>query len=98
MKLNSELVKRSMSEIAEPVPEDDLLAHKLSLVLGEHTYFLTEDGLIVVEPVGSNLGIQTGQVFKIAAWDDERLSLVPHEPEPTGVVVALDEGEDENSA
>ena len=92
MKLSSELVERTLNQFdAQAIPENHPVMPQLSSLFGDHTFFLSAQGLSIVEPSGaSNGGGQEGQVIKIAGWQDNaRTSLVPHEPEPTDVVVAL---------
>jgi len=93
MKLNSALVERALNQFeAQAIPEDHPVVAQLSSLFGEHTFFLDGSGLNIVEPNGeSQAGAPTGQVVKLAEWKDaNRTSLVPHEPEPTAVVVVLD--------
>lgn len=88
MKLNSELVDRTLNQIdAQAVPEDGPLFMKLKEIFGDHTFFLDNSGLNIVEPMD---GLQAANVVNLASWDNtERQSLVPHSPEPTDVVVQL---------
>jgi len=93
MKLNSELVERTLNQFeAQAIPENHPVVPQLNSLFGDHTFFLNTQGLSIVEPTGApDSGGQKGQVIKIAGWqDDDRTSLVPHEPEPTDVVVMLD--------
>lgn len=89
MKLNSELVGRTLEQIeAQTVPEESPLFVKLKEVFGDHTFFLDSSGLNIVEPV--NGSPQAGNLVNLANWDGaERQSLVPHSPELTDVVVEL---------
>jgi hypothetical protein len=92
MKLSAERVDRTLSQFeAMPLPEDHPAIAQLNQLFGEHTFFLTVNGLHVVEPTEAPAeGDSTGQVVKLASWSDpNRTSLVPHEPEPTEVVVDL---------
>ena len=92
MKLSAERVDRTLSQFeAMPLPEDHPAMAQLNQLFGEHTFFLTVSGLHVVEPTEPPAaGEPTGQVVKLASWSDgNRTSLVPHEPEPTEVVVDL---------
>ena len=94
MKLSAERVDRTLSQFeAMPLPEDHPAIAQLNQLFGEHTFFLTVNGLHVVEPTETPAeGDSTGQVVKLASWSDpNRTSLVPHEPEPTEVVVDLGE-------
>ena len=92
MKLTAERVDRTLSQFeAMPLPEDHPAIGQLNQLFGEHTFFLTVSGLHVVEPTEAPAeGDPTGQVVKLASWSDpDRTSLVPHDPEPTEVVVDL---------
>ena len=64
---------------------------QLTQVFGDHTFFVDGDGLDIIEPGTPNeAGDPTGNVLRIARWNDEsRTTLVPQQPEPTGIVVAL---------
>jgi hypothetical protein len=92
MKLNSALVERTLNQFeAQAIPENHPVVPQLNSLFGDHTFFLSNEGLSSVEPTDTaEAGSQTGQVSNIANWnDDARTSLVPHEPEPTDVVVVL---------
>jgi hypothetical protein len=93
MKLSAERVDRTLSQFeAMPLPEDHPAIEQLNQLFGEHTFFLTVSGLHVVEPTEAPAE-DAGQVVKLASWSDpNRTSLVPHEPEPTEVVVDLGAG------
>ena len=101
MKLSAQRVDRTLSQFeAMPLPDEHPAIAHLNQLFGEHTFFLTVNGLHVVEATetpahdGDAGGDQTGQVVKLASWSDpNRTSLVPHEPEPTEVVVDLGAGE-----
>jgi hypothetical protein len=93
MKLTPDLVERTLGQFqAQALPEDHPVVPKLSELFGDHTFFLDAAGLNIVEPNGATeAGAPTGQVIKLASWQDaNRTGLAPHKPEPTGVVVALD--------
>jgi len=92
MKLNSALVERTLTQFeAQAIPEEHPVVSQLNSLFGDHTFFLDGSGLNIVEPADSDNGAQKGVVVKIAGWQDsDRTSLVPHEPEPTEVVVVLD--------
>lgn len=92
MKLNSALVERTLTQFdAQAIPDEHPVVPQLNSLFGDHTFFLNGSGLNIVEPAQGDDGAQKGVVVKIAGWQDsERTSLVPHEPEPTEVVVVLD--------
>jgi hypothetical protein len=90
MKLNSTQVEQTLTQFeAHVIPEDHPLVPKLNELFGDHTFFLDGKGLNVVEP-NESAGTPVGTVVNLANWSDaEWTSLMPHEPEPTEVVVIL---------
>jgi hypothetical protein len=98
MKLTSALVERTLGQFeaqslqAQAVPENHPAITQLTRVFGDHTFFLDNDGLSIVEPTESaRENMRTAQVVKLAHWQDPtRTSLAPHEPQPTDVVVTLE--------
>ena len=101
MKLNTALVERTLNQFeAQAIPDNHPVVSQLNSLFGDHTFFLDGNGLNIVEPSGTtDSGAQTGQVVKLAEWKDtNRTSLVPHEPEPTDVVVVLDSGGSDDAA
>jgi len=99
MKLNATQLKQTLSQMdAQVLPEDHPAVGQLSNLFGDHTFFLDESGLKVLEPTepsaASNMQAQTGEVVSLADWSDASLtSLRPHEPESTGVVVVFRESQ-----
>ena len=92
MKLNSAQVEQTLRQFAaQPIPDDHPLVPQLNELFGDHTFFLDASGLHILEPTEhSEAGAQTWQVVKLASWKDAtRSSLIPHNPEPTDVVVTL---------
>jgi hypothetical protein len=101
MKLNSALVERTVSQFeADPIPEQHPAMPQLNQAFGDHTFFVDGDGLHIVEPGEPNeAGDPTGNVVKIAHWNDEsRTTLVPQQPQPTGTVVVFDSQEPDTAA
>lgn len=93
MKLTSAAVKQTLDQFeAQAIPENHPAVPQLNSLFGDHTFFLDGNGLHIVEPAEpTSEGAQTGQVVKLAGWQNaERTSLVPQEPEPTDVVVVLE--------
>jgi hypothetical protein len=90
MKLTAAAVQQTLGQFeAQPIPDNHPVVPQLNSLFGEHTFFLDGRGLHIVEPAEpTQTGEQTGQVLKLAGWqNDERTSLVPQDPEPLGVVV-----------
>lgn len=86
MKLAS-VIDRTLDQFeAEALPDNHPAVPQLNQLFGDHTFFLDANGLNIVEPAGQ----QTWQVVKLASWKDAtQSSLMPHQPEPTDVVIAL---------
>jgi hypothetical protein len=89
MKLNSAQVERALSQFdAQALPDSHPVVPQLNRLFGDHTFFLDSSGLNVLEPTGTDS--QIGKIVNLAYWSDENLTnLMPHEPEPTGVIVSL---------
>lgn len=90
MRLTSALVKQTLSQFeAQVIPDSHPAMPELKDVFGDHTFFLSSRGLDIVEPVkDSGDGVQAGTVVEIASWTgSDSPALMPHEPEPVGVVV-----------
>ncbi|HUN48527.1 MAG TPA: hypothetical protein VMU85_18505 [Stellaceae bacterium] len=95
MKLTSDLVDRTLNQLpVEAIPDNHPAMSQLSRVFGEHTFFLDDDGLLIVEPAGAGEdGGASGQVVKLASWNETHTTLSPHDPERTDILVEF--GEDE---
>ena len=96
MKLSSAQIEQTLNQLeADVVSENNPVIPQLTRLFGDHTYFLDQTGLNIVEPAGpdqqngrgdGNMGV----VVNIANWTGEgSTSLVPHEPQPTNVFVPL---------
>ena len=92
MKLTSAQIERTTDQFdAEPVPNDGRLVAELEEIFGDHTFFLAEDGLHIVEPAATQAGTPAGRIVKLARWADrDRKKLAVHRLEPTSVVINLD--------
>ena len=93
MKLNSAQLERTLTQFeAQVIPDDHPMIPKLNEFFGDHTFFLDSNGLNVIEPnEGTHPGAPVGTVVNLANWTDAQMtSLMPHEPEPTEVVVILE--------
>jgi len=93
MKLNSTQVEQTLSQVnAHVLPDNHPTMTQLTSVFGDHTFFVDETGLKVLEPTPSlSAERQTGEVVSLADWSDADLTrLMAHEPEPTGVIVVFE--------
>jgi hypothetical protein len=91
MKLNSTQVKQTLTQMnAHVLPDDHPAMVQLTAVFGDHTFFVDETGLKVLEPTEAETGTESGEVLSLADWSDSTLtSLTPHEPESTGAIVVF---------
>ena len=94
MKLNSAQVQQTLRQMnAQVVPDSHPAVTQLSDVFGEHTFFLDNSGLKVLEPsdVPQTDG-QSSEVVSLADWSDSTLtSLSPHPPVLTGTIIVFRE-------
>src|SRR5215470_13765022 len=94
MRLNDAQLKQTLNQMeAEVLPDTHPAAAQLTDLFGDHTFFLDQNGLKVLEPSETSADeVQTSQVVSLADWSDATLSsLKPHAPEPTGKVVIFDQ-------
>jgi hypothetical protein len=93
MRLNATQVKQTLSQIdAQVLPDSHPVAAQLCDMFGDHTFFLDQSGLKVLEPTDTATAVTTevaaGEVVSLADWSDPTLtSLMPHAPETTGMVI-----------
>ena len=89
MKLTSIQVEQTLSQIrAEAIPEDDPVISELNDLFGDHTFFIDDNGLNIVEPIERSNDVHAAQVVNVADWRDADMTkLAAHEPEPTNVFV-----------
>ena len=93
MKLNDMQVKQTLSQMdAQVLPDSNPVAAQLSDMFGDHTFFLDQSGLKVLEPTDVATAVTTeipaGEVVSLADWSDPTLtSLMPHAPETTGTII-----------
>jgi hypothetical protein len=92
MKLADTMVARALGQFdAEVISDDHPASDELTRRFGEHTFFLDENGLNIVEPIEpTETGQAAGVVVNLASWSDtEQPALEVHPPEVTDVVVEL---------
>ena len=93
MKLNSAQVQQTLGQMeAQLVPDGHPAMTQLTNLFGEHTFFLDESGLKVLEPSEAQTGTESGEVVSLADWSDSTLtSLSPHPPVSTGTIILFRE-------
>jgi hypothetical protein len=92
MKLNSAQVQRTLGQFeARVIPNEHPATAQLSDLFGEHTFFLDQHGLNIVEPVeAAEPAAECAKVVNLGSWtDDSRSGLELHEPAVTDIVVTL---------
>lgn len=92
MKLNAAQVKQTLTQMeARALPEDHPAVGKLTELFGDHTFFLDQGGLKVLqEGESGEEDAQVGNVVSLADWSDSTSSsLQTHKPMLTGVVITL---------
>jgi len=93
MKLNSAQIERTLYQLdAEAIPAEHPATPQLERLFGEHTYFLADNGLNIVEPVEAEKdAVRRCVVVNLASWADAKeKSLQPHKPEVTDLVIDLE--------
>ena len=94
MRLNDTQVKQTLTQMqAEVLPDNHPATAQLTDLFGDHTFFLDQSGLKVLEPAETSASdVQSSRVVSLADWSDSTLtSLKPHAPEPTGTVVVFEQ-------
>ena len=94
MKMDAQNIERTLKQVeAVVLPENHPAVPRLPDLFGEHSFFLDNNGLMIIEPAeADNSGAPKGQVVKLAAWSNtERTSLAPHPPQMTDIVIELDQ-------
>jgi len=80
MKLNAAQIEKVEEVFAcEAVPEDSSVLPRLTEAFGEHTYFLSQEGLNIVA-VDETAENQSAKIITLASWADDRSSLIVHDP------------------
>ena len=91
MKLADTMVARTLDQFdAKVIPDAHPAQEELSRRFGDHTFFLDDNGLNIVEPTEPAAGQDSGVVVNLASWSDAtRSSLELHPPEITDTVIEL---------
>lgn len=79
----------------QAVPDNHDVTQDLRSVFGDHTFFLNEDGLHILQELEDpeREDVDAG-VIRLATWvDEEKSALAPHEPQPTESVLKVGDGE-----
>jgi hypothetical protein len=87
MKLNAQQAQHVASQLrAHAIPDEHPTTPQLKEAIGDHTFFLNDQGLHVVEP-GATDGRSEASALKIASWSEEQEGqLFLHEPQEAQAV------------
>ena len=99
MKLSAAQIRHAAPQLeAQAIPDNHPAVQELKGLFGDHTFFLGQDGLNVVE-TGERAGAGgLANVVNLANWaDKDRTALAPHKPEVTEVVVEIGPEEPEST-
>jgi hypothetical protein len=91
MKLNDEQVKAVEEHTGlQPIPEDNPAMTQLKQNFGEHTFYVDDRGLYVLETAADDDQQTHATAVQVASWTDEnRTALQAHEPQATDAVFKL---------
>ncbi len=98
MKLSTVRVQRTLDQLEEQtafhdalmINEESPLKSKLSELFGDHTFFLDNEGVHIVEPAEPRSSVPAGKIIQLARWKDaNHTALTPHRPQETDIVVVL---------
>ena len=91
MKLSSaQIAAVATSTGANPVPEDSPAMDQLKEAVGDHTFYVDQEGLLVLEDTETAAGPEELEVVRVGQWADEQrqtMGVIP--PQPTGQVIDL---------
>ncbi len=79
----------------QAVPDDHDVTSDLRAVFGDHTFFLNEEGLHILQELEDpdRNDVDAG-VIRLATWvDEDKSALAPHEPQPTEAMLKVSGGE-----
>ncbi len=92
MKLSTlHILRASKLFDASVVPEEAPFTPQLTSLFGRHTFFVNDEGVCIMEPIGAQGGEHGAmQVVRLARWaDQDHMELIPHGPENTDTVLIL---------
>ena len=91
MKLNDEQITQVEEQTgATPISDANPALEQIKSHFGEHTFYLSDQGLIIWEPVEDDAVPLDVAAIQIAAWaDDDKTSMMLHEPKATTLILRL---------
>ena len=94
MKLNETQISQRLAQFrAQVLAEDHPAVAQFCEMFGQHTFFLDNRGLYVLELLEvPGMEAENGEIVSLANWSDADFTkLTTHQPEPTGAVIRLAE-------
>ncbi len=80
----------------QPIPEDNPAMQQLKDNFGDHTFYVDERGLYVLETPADDTEETHATAVQVASWSDESCTaLQAHEPMATDAVFKLTPGDDD---
>ena len=91
MKLSDEQVKAVEENTGlKPIPQDNPAIERLQESFGDHTFYVDDRGLYVLETAEDEAENDQATAVQVASWTDENMTtLQAHEPQATDVVLSL---------
>lgn len=91
MKLNDDQVKAVEENTGlQPIPQDNPAIERLQESFGDHTFYVDDRGLYVLEAGEDDASQDEATAVQVASWTDENMTtLQAHEPQATDVVLSL---------
>ncbi len=92
MRLTEKQIQGMAPQIgAQAVPDSHPATPQLTQAFGDHTFFVNDDGLEILETAEVDGGAPGVHVVRLASWADaEHTRLAPHPPQVMDVVVELE--------
>ncbi|MBK1698098.1 hypothetical protein [Rhodovibrio salinarum] len=96
MKLSDNQVKAVEEQTGlQPIPEDNPAMDQLKENFGDHTFYVDDRGLYILETPQEDTAQSQATAVQVAQWTDEnRNALQAHEPQATDAVFSLTPGEE----
>jgi len=91
MKLSDDQVKAVEENTGlKPIPPDNPAIERLQESFGDHTFYVDDRGLYVLETAEDEAEGDQATAVQVASWTDENMTtLQAHEPQATDVVLSL---------
>lgn len=91
MKLTDEQVKAVEENTGlQPIPSDNPAISQLHETFGDHTFYVDDKGLYVLETAPDDEQKDHATAVQVASWTDENMNaLQAHEPQATDAIIKI---------